>query len=103
MDKGDEKKVVSAAPDAVENKLKQHTSRRGFLKKAVVSTVAVTATAALAKKASDLIVEPDYEKAVADEILAGDKSLRAREYVLMTDREKKDYLHALLENSTKAD
>ena len=101
MDKSDEKKVESIAPEAVENRMKQHSSRRGFLKKALVSTVAVTATATLAKKASDLIAEPDYEKAVAHEILAGDRALRAREYVLMTDKEKKEYLDALLEYSKK--
>jgi len=101
MDKSDEKKVERINPEAVEHRMKQHSSRRSFLKKALVSTVAVTATASLAKKASDLLVEPDHEKAAANEILAGDRTLRAREYVVMSNMEKREYLAALLENSKK--
>jgi len=86
---------------SVENSLKRHTSRRGFLKKALVSTVAVAGTATLAKKASTLIPEPDYKEAARREILAGDKILGEREYVVMSDREKNAYLDTLLEKSRK--
>ena len=35
------------------------------------------------------------------ELLAGEKVLRGREYVVMSSREKREYLDALLENSKK--
>ena len=101
MDKRDDKSRKEIDPVSVENVMKRHSSRRGFLKKAFISTVAVAGTATLAKKASSLIPEPDHKEAALRESLAGDKVLRELEYVVMSSREKSQYLDILLENSRK--
>ncbi len=93
------REVVNPAP--AENVMKRHSSRRNFLKGALLSTVAVAGTATLAKKASNLIPEPDLEEKAMIESLAGDKILGDREYVMMSSREKREYLETLLENSRK--
>ncbi|MBI1912081.1 MAG: hypothetical protein HYS21_08770 [Deltaproteobacteria bacterium] len=74
--------------DGVENKVKKHVSRRSFFKKALVTTVAVTATAGLAKKASTLIPTENFEKLYLNDVLPGDIELAKRQYVLMTEQEK---------------
>ena len=101
MDKRDDKSRKGIDPVSVENRMKRHSSRRNFLKNALLSTVAVAGTATLAKKASSLIPEPDHKEAALRESLAGDKVLREWEYVVMSSREKREYLDALLENSKK--
>jgi hypothetical protein len=104
MDKRDERNGEGSNPESplvVENRMKRHSSRRNFLKGALLSTVAVAGTATLAKKASSLIPEPDHEESARMELLAGEKVLRGREYVVMSSREKREYLDALLENSKK--
>lgn len=69
-------------------KAKAQSSRRGFLKKALVAGVAVTATAALAKKTGQVLLKEDYQKAYLDDLLPGDSVLRGRQYVLMSKAEK---------------
>jgi hypothetical protein len=101
MDKRDDEEREGIDPVSVENRMKRHSSRRNFLKNALLSTVAVAGTATLAKKASTLIPEPDHEEAARRELLAGDKVLRGREYVVMSSREKMKYLDILLKNSSK--
>jgi hypothetical protein len=101
MDKRDDKSREGIDPLSVDNRMKRHSSRRNFLKGALLSTVAVAGTATLAKKASSLIPEPDHEESARMELLAGEKVLRGREYVVMSSREKREYLDILLENSRK--
>ncbi|MFQ5328757.1 MAG: twin-arginine translocation signal domain-containing protein [Thermodesulfobacteriota bacterium] len=101
MDKRDEKRAAEIDAGSVKNRMERHSSRRGFLKKALLSTVAVAGTATLAKKASNLIPKPDYKEAALRESMAGDKALRGREYVVMSSSEKRAYLDTLLENSRK--
>ncbi|HBG46762.1 MAG TPA: hypothetical protein DDW94_07205 [Deltaproteobacteria bacterium] len=85
MDKKDKDSKGQAAIDV---RQEARTSRRGFLRKAIVTGVAVTATAGLAKKTSDLLLKEDCQKAYLDDVLPGDKVLAARSYVVMTKEEK---------------
>jgi hypothetical protein len=101
MDNSDEKSRKGIDPVSAENRMKRHSSRRNFLKGALLSTVAVAGTATLAKKASALIPEPDHEESAQMELLSGDKVLKEHEYVVMSSREKRAYLDILLENSIK--
>ncbi|MFQ5587117.1 MAG: hypothetical protein ACE5GF_09925 [Thermodesulfobacteriota bacterium] len=101
MDGRDKKSRDSFDSASIENRMKQHSSRRGFMRGALLSTVAIAATTSLAKKASTLIPEPDHEEAARRELLAGNKVLKKREYVVMTGKEKREYLAALLKNHKK--
>ena len=91
----------SSAPVSTESRV-NHSSRRGFIRGALLTTVAFTATASLAKKASTLIPVPDQANAARNELIAGDRRWQQRRYVVMTDREKREYLETLLENSRKS-
>jgi hypothetical protein len=44
---------------------------------------------------------PDHENAARNELIAGDRRLKQRQYVVMTETEKREYLDTLLENSRK--
>ncbi len=74
------------------------TSRRDFLKKAAVSTAAVTVTAGLAKKVVGVATEVDAKRAYREDILAGDRAWRDREYVVMTDTEKRELVRTFIDN-----
>jgi len=100
MNERDEKKSESSPSVSAEHRV-NNSSRRGFIRGALLTTVAFTATASLAKKASILIPLPDHEGAARNELIAGDRTLQQRQYVVMTDREKREYLETLLENSRK--
>ena len=100
MNERDEKNSESIEPVSAESSV-NHSSRRGFIRGALLTTVAFTATASLAKKASTLIPMPDHEDAARNELIAGDRKLKQRKYVVMTEREKREYLDTLLENSRK--
>lgn len=83
----------------IENKLKTNVSRRAFFKKAAVTTVAVAATAGLAKKAADhLIPEGDHQKAYSNDVLPGDAVMSKWEYVAMDKKEKEALVKTLVEN-----
>ncbi|NOS35247.1 MAG: hypothetical protein GQ522_01270 [Deltaproteobacteria bacterium] len=101
MNKRDEEKGESIEPEPAESGLKRHSSRRGFIRGAILTTVAFTATASLAKKASTLIPVPDHEEEARNKLIAGDRKLQQRQYVVMTEREKREYLDTLLKNSRK--
>ena len=80
----------SGSADSVAgNMAKKHSSRRGFIKKALISAVAVAATAKLAEKTASMIAEPDHQKEYLGDVLPGDRVMAEREYVLMSDSEKK--------------
>jgi hypothetical protein len=100
MNERDEKKSESIEPVSAESSV-NHSSRRGFIRGALLTTVAFTTTASLAKKASTLIPVPDHEDTARNELIAGDRRLKQRQYVVMTEREKREYLDTLLENSRK--
>lgn len=94
----DKKEKESREEIGIDNKVKAHSSRRGFLKKAVISAVAVTATAAAAKKASDVLLKEDAQQAYLNDVLPGDEVLAARKYVVMTGEEKKTLVARLEKN-----
>ena len=102
MNERDEKNSESIEPVPAESSVKHHSSRRGFIRGALLTTVAFTATASLAKKASTLIPVPDHEDEARSELIAGDRRLKQRQYVVMTEKEKREYLDTLLENSRKS-
>ena len=71
--------------------------RRGFFAKAAVGAVAVTGTAGLAKVVVDTVPVPDLQDLYRKDHLAGEQELKQREYVLMTDREKKDMVQSMVD------
>ncbi len=74
---------------AVSRMAKKHSSRRGFLKKAIITTVAVVGTAKLAEKTVSVITEADHQKEYLGDVLPGDREMASRKYVQMTKAEKK--------------
>ncbi len=85
-DKDKKPEVLKTAVKAVS----EGVSRRGFLKNAAVATTVVAAAAGITKTISTIIPKENFQKKYADDILAGDKALVEREYVVMSDEEKKD-------------
>lgn len=87
---------LDVVKESIENKSKKQATRRGFLKKALIAGVAVTATAGIAKKtAKTLLPEGDHQKEYLNDVLPGDKVLAQREYVLMTKSEKEELVKTL--------
>ncbi len=86
---------------AVANMAKKHSSRRGFIKKALISAVAVAATAKIAKKTASIIAKPDHQTDYLDDIIPGDRAMSEREYVLMSDSEKKKLVSSFEKNYGK--
>ena len=82
----------------IDNMVKARSSRRGFLKKAIVGAVAVTATAAVAKKTGDVLLKEDPQQAYMNDVLPGDKALSQMQYVEMTAGEKKSLVARLVKN-----
>lgn len=64
------------------------SSRRNFLKKTAMGSVAVVATAGLAKKVVDLAAEKGSKGSDAEYLSQGDRVFQGREYVEMTEAEK---------------
>lgn len=73
-------------------------ARRGFFKKAAVGAVSITGTAGLAKVVADSVRQPDLQGLYAKDGLAGEQELKQREYVLMSDREKKDMVQSFVDS-----
>lgn len=94
----DKKEKNPAELTAIDNMVKARSSRRGFLKKAIVGAVAVTATAAVAKKTGDVLLKEDLQQAYLNDVLPGDKVLSARQYVEMTPEEKRTLVSTLKKN-----
>lgn len=93
-----DKKIEKPDTAGMDNKAKAQSSRRGFIKKAVLAGIAVTATAGLAKKTSDVLLKEDFQKLYMNDVLPGDKELASRQYVLMTRGEKEALVKTLIEN-----
>jgi len=87
---------------AVDNKTRKHSSRRGFIRGAIISAVAVTATAKLAKKTVSLLPEADYQKAYLGDIEAGDRALKKARITLMSESDKKELLRMFAEARSKS-
>jgi hypothetical protein len=85
----DEKdKPINAMNDAIENRSERLTTRRGFIKSAIISGVAIAATATAAKKVGDKLLKMDYERlSEADERRARE-FFKGKKLVLMTRAEK---------------
>jgi hypothetical protein len=82
-------------------KAKNCTSRRQFVKKALVSSVALTSTGVLANKVASLVPDNSSQKAYLNDVLPGDRVMMNREYVMMTDEEKKKMIGMLIKNYKK--
>ncbi|MBI2399829.1 MAG: twin-arginine translocation signal domain-containing protein [Deltaproteobacteria bacterium] len=94
----DKKEKDSREQIGIDNIVKARSSRRGFLKKAIIGAVAVTATAAVAKKAGDVLLKEDAQQAYLNDVLPGDKVLSGMQYVEMTASEKKTLVARLVKN-----
>ena len=82
----------------IDNMVKARSSRRGFLKKAIVGAVTVSATAAVAKKTGDVLLKEAPQQAYMNDVLPGDKALSQMQYVEMTAGEKKSLVARLVKN-----
>ena len=71
--------------------------RRGLFAKAAVGAVSVSGTAGLAKVVVDTVAVPDLQDLYNKDHLAGERELKQREYVLMTDREKRDLVQSFVD------
>ncbi len=94
----DKKEKELSEQDGIERAARTRSSRRGFLKKAIISTVAVTATAAVAKKTGDVLLKEDAQQAYLNDVLPGDKVLAGRQYVEMTADEKRALVAGMIKN-----
>ena len=74
------------------------SSRRNFLKKAAIGSVAVAATAGIAKKVVDVAVEKGSRGSDAQYLSQGDRTFQGREYVEMSKAEKKQQIKMFVDN-----
>jgi len=75
-------------------------ARRSFFKRAAVGAVSITTTAGLAKTVVDSIPEPSMRERYVKDSHAGEGELQEREYVSMSEQEKTDMLHTLINHHT---
>lgn len=87
----------SAAAKGAEQHDEARAARRGFFKKAAIGAVSIGGTAGLAKVVVDAIPRPDSRDLYAQDGLAGERELSQREYVLMSDEEKKDMVQTFID------
>ena len=73
-------------------------ARRGFFKKAAVGAVSLSGTAGLAKVVVDSTAKPDLQGLYVKDQLAGERELAARDYVLMSDKEKEDMVQMFVDS-----
>jgi hypothetical protein len=92
---------LEALKAVVDNRLKARETRRGFLKKALFTTVAVGATAAVAKKTVSMIPGEDPQAQYMKDVLPGDLAMAKREYVVMSKDEARTLVKTLTENYKK--
>jgi len=74
------------------------SSRRDFFRKAAVGAVAVTGTAELAKVTASSLADDNAQTLYEKDIVAGDRVLAEREYVVMSDQEKDEMLQGFVDN-----
>jgi hypothetical protein len=87
--------------DNTRDKVQNCSSRREFVKKALVSSVALTSTGVLSKKVASLIPDNNSQTAYLSDILPGDRVMMNREFVLMTDDEKKKIIRKFIKDYNK--
>jgi hypothetical protein len=76
----------------------KNSSRRNFLKKAAIGSVAVAATAGIAKKVVDVAVEKGRKGSDAQYLSHGDRTFQGREYVEMSEAEKDQQVRMFVDN-----
>jgi len=76
-------------------------TRRGFFKRAALGTASVGGTAGLAATVIDRMPKPDMKQQYLKDAHNGEKELMAREYVLMSEQEKKDMLKMMIDSNTE--
>ncbi len=90
-------KPATYSPEELE-KTGRRASRRNFIKKVFSAGVALTSTGVLAKKVSSLVPAENVQDKYLKDVLPGDRVLKSRKYVLMTDKEKRELIRFFTEN-----
>lgn len=73
-------------------------SRRGFIKHTAVGGIAVAYTVGVGKFVASIVPDDASQKAYLKDVLPGDRVMMEREYVLMTEREKKQIVQMFIED-----
>ena len=73
-------------------------SRRGFFRKAALGATSVSGAAGLAKVVVDSVPHPDQKELYTKDAHAGEQELAEREYVLMSDQEKREMVQSFVDN-----
>ena len=73
-------------------------SRRNFLKKAAIGSVAIAATAGIAKKVVDIAAEKGGRGTDSEYLSQGDRIFQGREYIEMSEAEKKRQVAMFVDN-----
>lgn len=94
---GDVKDSKAGMGAKVQKSLDKQVSRRGFLKGAIITGVAATATGVMIKKTVDVVAESGARGEYSQLLEGGEKALSAREYVVMTKDEKDGLVRMLVE------
>lgn len=71
-------------------------SRRAFMKKALLTGIAVATTAAITKKVVEAVPKHDLRDAYLNDDLQQDKVMKDKKYVLMTTEEKEQLVQTLV-------
>ena len=73
-------------------------SRRGFFRKAALGAASVSGAAGLAKVVVDSVPHPDQKELYTKDAHAGEQELAQREYVQMSDQEKREMVQTFIDN-----
>ena len=73
-------------------------ARRGFFRKAALGAASVSGAAGLAKVVVDSVPHPDQKELYTKDAHAGEQELAEREYVLMSDQEKREMVQTFIDN-----
>ena len=73
-------------------------SRRGFFRKAAMGAASVSGAAGLAKVVVDSVPHPDQKELYTKDSHAGEQELAEREYVVMSDQEKREMVQSFVDN-----
>ena len=87
--------------EGADKKAVSRSSRRDFLKRAAVGSIAVASTTSVAKMVTSLAKESDPQKAYLGDVLPGDRVMSKRDYVEMTEEEKEERVKMLITDYNK--
>jgi len=73
-------------------------SRRGFFRKAALGAASVSGAAGMAKVVVDSVPHPDQKELYTKDAHTGEQELAEREYVLMSDQEKREMVQTFVDN-----